>query len=177
MKIRSTAATLILSIGLMGFAAPPFMDTSALAADSPTIQHEESAGILSKTSDSTLLLKPATGVAVDLQKLTITQNGKTEKLPTTGTDKNGSEINIRYARVKSGIEIRAVSAYTFFGVGKCLTGVGGGVIAGGTTGGLGGAAVGTVTLPLVGTVSGGAVGLIGGAVGGGLTGAAASCFD
>lgn len=50
---------------------------------------------------------------------------------------------------------------------KCVLGT----IGGGLTGAVGGAAVGTVTLPVVGTVSGTTVGLIGGAA----TGAATFC--
>lgn len=46
---------------------------------------------------------------------------------------------------------------------------------GGTTLGLAGAGVGTVTIPVIGTVSGGVVGAVGGAVGGGLTGGATFC--
>ena len=59
--------------------------------------------------------------------------------------------------------------------GKCAAGILGGAGTGALTFGLGGAAVGTVTLPVVGTVAAGAVGAIGGAIAGGLTGAAASC--
>lgn len=59
--------------------------------------------------------------------------------------------------------------------GKCAASIAGGAITTGTTGLLGGAAVGTITLPVIGTVSGAAVGAIGGAIGGGLAGAAAGC--
>lgn len=63
-----------------------------------------------------------------------------------------------------------------FNPAQCALGTVGGAGAGGLAGGLGGAAIGTVTLPVVGTVGAGAVGLIGGGVFGGMTGAAASCF-
>ncbi len=58
---------------------------------------------------------------------------------------------------------------------KCIVSVVGGLVSGATTVGLGGAAVGTVTMPVIGTVAGGLVGAIGGGIGGALTGAAAGC--
>jgi hypothetical protein len=59
--------------------------------------------------------------------------------------------------------------------GKCAAGIVGGAGSVGLGGFLGGAAVGTVTLPVVGTVSGAVVGGIGGAIFGGLAGAASAC--
>jgi len=59
--------------------------------------------------------------------------------------------------------------------GKCAAGVVGGAGSVGLGGFLGGAGVGTVTLPIIGTISGALVGGIGGAIFGGLAGAAASC--
>ncbi len=59
--------------------------------------------------------------------------------------------------------------------GKCAAGIVGGAVTGAATLGLGGAAVGTVALPIIGTVSAGAVGAVAGAIGGGLTGAVAAC--
>ena len=59
--------------------------------------------------------------------------------------------------------------------GQCVAGTAGAAGTGALTFGLGGAAVGTVVLPVVGTVSAGAVGAIGGAIAGGLTGSVASC--
>lgn len=126
-----------------------------------------------------MLLTPSPGVTVDLGAKTITQNGKTEALPDSATDQHGETVKLGYVKKDEGIEIRAISPSASMkkSVGKCLTGIGGGAVSGGTTGGLGGAAVGTVTLPLIGTVGGGTVGAIGGAVGGGLTGASVACFD
>lgn len=87
---------------------------------------------------------------------------------------------LRYAEKKSAItESRNYSKAKCSGWwscwGKCLAGTLGGAVTGAVTIGLGGAAVGTVALPVVGTVSGGLVGAIGGGIGGALTGAAASC--
>ena len=59
--------------------------------------------------------------------------------------------------------------------GKCAAGIVGGAGSVGLGGFLGGAAVGTVTLPVVGTVSGAVVGGVGGAIFGGLAGAASAC--
>lgn len=59
--------------------------------------------------------------------------------------------------------------------GKCAAGIVGSAITTGATLGLGGAAVGTVALPVVGTVSGAAVGAVAGAIGGALVGAATFC--
>lgn len=59
--------------------------------------------------------------------------------------------------------------------GKCAAGILGGAATTGTTLALGGALVGTVTLPIVGTVSGAVLGAVVGAIGGGLTGAAQYC--
>ena len=59
--------------------------------------------------------------------------------------------------------------------GKCAAGIVGGAGSVGLGGFLGGAAVGTVTLPVVGTVSAAVVGGVGGAIFGGLAGAASAC--
>jgi len=59
--------------------------------------------------------------------------------------------------------------------GKCAASILGGAITGGVSLGIAGAAVGTVTVPIIGTVALGVVGAIGGVIGGGLTGAAAGC--
>jgi hypothetical protein len=59
--------------------------------------------------------------------------------------------------------------------GKCAASIVGGAITVGTTGLIGGAAVGTIVLPVVGSVSGAVVGAVGGAIGGALTGAVAGC--
>lgn len=59
--------------------------------------------------------------------------------------------------------------------GKCAAGVLGGAGTGALTFGLGGAAVGTVTVPVLGTISAGLVGAVGGGIAGGLTGAAEYC--
>lgn len=59
--------------------------------------------------------------------------------------------------------------------GRCASSIAGGAITTGATGFLGGAAVGTVTLPVIGTVSGAIVGSIAGAIGGALVGAASGC--
>lgn len=59
--------------------------------------------------------------------------------------------------------------------GQCAAAISGGAVTGATTLGLAGAAVGTVTLPVVGTVAAGTVGAVGGAIGGALTGAATGC--
>ena len=59
--------------------------------------------------------------------------------------------------------------------GRCAAGIVGGAGTVGLGGFLGGAAVGTVTLPVIGTVSGALVGGVGGVIFGGISGAAAAC--
>ncbi|MCS4486102.1 hypothetical protein [Staphylococcus americanisciuri] len=107
---------------------------------------------------------------------------KTEVLPNHAKDKNGNDVSLIYFEDDGNLGVHAQSSVQTRGVGKCVSGIAGGAITGGTTLGLAGAGVGTVTLPIVGTVSGGvvgavggAVGAVGGAVGGGLTGGATFC--
>lgn len=59
--------------------------------------------------------------------------------------------------------------------GKCAAGIVGGAGTGALTFGFAGAAIGTVTVPVVGTVSMAAVGAVAGGIAGGLAGAATSC--
>lgn len=171
------------TLTVVGASTPLALNANAAHAASVNSNTEanqsQSAGILTKTSDSTLLLTPSPGASVDIDEKTITQNGRTEALPDSATDQRGETVKLDYVKKDGGIEIRAISSSASMerSVGKCLTGIGGGAVTGGTTGGLGGAAVGTVTLPVIGTVGGGTVGAIGGAVGGGLTGASVACFD
>ncbi|EEJ53913.1 hypothetical protein HMPREF0577_1110, partial [Mobiluncus mulieris ATCC 35243] len=107
--------------------------------------------------------------------LTVTQNGITEKLPTTATDKNGLPVRVIYQKNQSGIEIRTVLVYQDRDVWKCILGTGGGAILGGGSLGAAGVGVGTV-FPGIGNVAGGVGGAIIGVIGGGMSGAAASCF-
>lgn len=72
-------------------------------------------------------------------------------------------------------QLKSVQAKWWDNWGKCAASILGGAGTGALTFGLGGAAVGTIALPVIGTVSAGTVGAIGGAIAGGLTGAAASC--
>lgn len=168
------------AMAAVGVLAPLALEANMAHATSATkAAYEESAGKLTKISDSSLLITPSPGVTIDTDSHTITQNGKTESLPNSATDKNGATVELDYVKTSKGVEVRAISPSASMerSAGKCLTGIGGGAVTGATTGGLAGAGVGTVTLPLVGTVGGGLVGAVGGGVGGGLTGAAATCFD
>lgn len=149
-------------------------DHSTIIA-TPNNANTRSAGTIQVVSESTALWKLSKGVSFDAMNLTVTQNGITEKLPTTATDKNGLPVYVNYKKVGHDIEVHVSPMFQVRGFWRCFAGVAGGVIGGGTGGGLAGAAVGTITLPVVGTVSAGVVGLIGGAVGGGLSGAAAFC--
>ena len=74
---------------------------------------------------------------------------------------------LRNSPNKNGIQLINIESKGFWSMLKCAAGITGGAI----LGGLAGAAVGTVTLPLLGTVSGTIVGFYGGALAGG----AASC--
>lgn len=149
--------------------------SQSVIAGTPSDVAAQSAGTIHQISSSTALWRLSQGVSFDAKSLTVTQNGITEKLPTTATDKNGLPVYVNYKKTGHDIEVRVSPMFQVRGFWRCIAGVGGGVIGGGTGGGLAGAAVGTITLPVVGTVSAGVVGLIGGAVGGGLSGAAAFC--
>lgn len=100
---------------------------------------------------------------------------KTETLPNRTKDKNGRDVSLVYFENDGKLGVYAQSAQQTRGAGKCIAGIAGGAVTGGTTLGLAGAGVGTVTLPVIGTVGGGVVGAVGGAVGGGLTGGATFC--
>ena len=174
-----------ISCVVLSAVSPVFTSNSAFAVENPvftniviedTSRNFDGAGTLEYVGFSTMLLKVANGVRVDLDSLEITQNGKTEKLPEYATDKDNIPVKLVYRATNDGIRIDSIVRYQDRDVWKCLAGIGGGVVTGGGTLGLGGAAVGTVTIPLIGTVSGGVVGAITGAVGGGLTGAATFCW-
>lgn len=134
-----------------------------------------SSGSIQITGSSTALWRMAKDVTFDSRSLSVTQNGVTEKLPTTAVDKNGALVNIMYLQTRSGVEIRAVLMYQDRDIMKCIIGTGGGIILGGGGLALTGAGAGTV-IPGVGTVAGAVAGGIIGIVGGGMQGAAASCF-
>ncbi|MBY7665338.1 hypothetical protein FNK43_11075 [Staphylococcus agnetis] len=101
--------------------------------------------------------------------------GKKEILPSSAKDKNGKNVTLIYYEKDGKLGFYVQKAQEERGIGKCVSGIAGGAVTGGTTLGLAGAGVGTVTLPLIGTVGGGVVGAVGGAVGGGLTGGATFC--
>lgn len=176
-KLSTVLATGALALTGFGILAPSAMAAETPTQDSQSQTQSNSAGTLTQTSDATFLLKVNSGVKVDTKALTITQNGKTEKLPESGKDKNGQPVKIDYVKTKDGIEIRAIQEYADRSIGKCVLGTVGGAVGTGSAGFIGGGAVGTITVPVIGTVSGAAVGAIGGAIGGGASGAAASCFD
>ncbi|WIK65061.1 hypothetical protein [Gleimia hominis] len=123
-----------------------------------------------------MLFTPADGVDIDLTNLTVSQNGMTEQLPVTAVDVTGAPVHVKYAKIENGLLISVSELYQTRSVGKCLAGIGGGTVTGAGTLGLGGAAVGTVTVPVIGTVSGGLLGSIVGGIGGGLTGVATFCW-
>ncbi|MCU9969108.1 hypothetical protein [Mobiluncus mulieris] len=141
----------------------------------PNNANARSAGTIHQISSSTALWRLSQGVSFDAKSLTVTQNGITEKLPTTATDKNGVPVRIIYQKNQSGIEIRTVLMYQDRDVWKCILGTGGGAILGGGSLGAAGVGVGTV-FPGIGNVAGGVGGAIIGVIGGGMRGAAASCF-
>ncbi|MBB5845652.1 hypothetical protein F4555_000448 [Mobiluncus mulieris] len=183
-KFLSVASTLTVASAIAFTGSVSAFATDAIPvnhADRSTITttpnnaNARSAGTIQVVNESTALWKLSKGVKFDDKTLTVTQNGITEKLPTTATDKNGLPVYVNYKKTGHDIEVRVSPMFQVRGFWRCIAGVGGGVIGGGTGGGLAGAAVGTITLPVVGTVSAGVVGLIGGAVGGGLSGAAAFC--
>ncbi|MDD7384171.1 MAG: hypothetical protein PUG30_01090 [Actinomycetaceae bacterium] len=153
-----------------------FDETLSISTISQSLGTVTTSGSVSYVDESTVLWKLADDVVFDETNATVTQDGITEQLPSSATDVNGQPVDIEYKQTDRGVLIRTVSLIQSRGVGQCLLGIGGGVIGGGSAGGLGGAAVGTVTLPVVGTVSAGILGLVGGAVGGGMTGAASACF-
>ncbi|WP_052136553.1 hypothetical protein [Arthrobacter sp. PAMC 25486] len=112
---------------------------------------------------------------------TLKSTGSQEVLPAQALGVDGAAVDLVYAEVGDGSLV--VSAATppgemvaSRGVAQCALGTVGATGAGALAGGLGGAAIGTVTLPIVGTVGAGLVGTIGGGLFGGMTGAAASCF-
>ncbi|MCU9971033.1 hypothetical protein [Mobiluncus mulieris] len=141
----------------------------------PNNANARSAGTIQVVNESTALWKLSKGVKFDDKTLTVTQNGITEKLPTTATDKNGVPVRVIYQKNQSGIEIRTVLMYQDRDVWKCILGTGGGAILGGGSLGAAGVGVGTV-FPGIGNVAGGVGGAIIGVIGGGMSGAAASCF-
>lgn len=151
-------------------------ETHSIGAQSQDPDNTVNSGSVSYIDESTVLWKLADGVFFDETDLTVTQNGVIEQLPSTAADVNGQPVAIEYKQTDDGVLIRTVSLIQTRGVGQCLLGIGGGVIGGGTAGGIGGAAIGTVTLPILGTVGAGIIGLVGEAVGGGMSGAAAACF-
>ncbi|HDH6848759.1 TPA: hypothetical protein PJA25_001664 [Staphylococcus aureus] len=103
------------------------------------------------------------------------KTGKKEILPSTAKDKNGKKVTLIYFEKDDKLGFYVQKTQKERGVGKCVSGIAGGAVTGGTILGLAGAGVGTVTIPVIGTVSGGVVGAVGGAVGGGLTGGATFC--
>lgn len=103
------------------------------------------------------------------------KTGKKEILPSTVKDKNGKNVTLIYFEKDGKLGFYVQKTQKERGVGKCVSGIAGGAVTGGTTLGLAGAGVETVTIPVIGTVSGGVVGAVGGAVGGGLTGGATFC--
>lgn len=176
-------ATVALAVsGVCTIAPAAHADTSATpssAISSTTNSSQESLKYLA-VNDSQVI------VGSDELKFTFNADGKaiatdaegnSEVLPEEAIDQHGNQIFLKYEdNGNNELLISAIASTELRGVGKCLTGIGGGAVTGAGTLGLAGAAVGTVTLPVIGTVGAGAVGAVVGGVGGGLTGASVSCF-
>ena len=163
----ASALTVASAITFTGSVSAFATDTSqidsvsqSVIAGTPSDVAAQSAGTIHQISSSTALWRLSQGVSFDAKSLTVTQNGITEKLPTTATDKNGVPVRIIYQDRD---------------VWKCILGTGGGAILGGGRLGAAGVGVGTV-FPGIGNVAGGVGGAIIGVIGGGMSGAAASCF-
>ena len=178
----ASALTVASAITFTGSVSAFATDTSqidsvsqSVIAGTPSDVAAQSAGTIHQISSSTALWRLSQGVSFDAKSLTVTQNGITEKLPTTATDKNGLPVRVIYQKNQSGIEIRTVLMYQDRDVWKCILGTGGGAILGGGSLGAAGVGVGTV-FPGIGNVAGGVGGAIIGVIGGGMSGAAASCF-
>lgn len=139
-----------------------------------------SSGEIVKLNDNTARIDLKKGIDYSVDKngvatLKDVKTGKKEILPSTAKDKNGKNVTLIYFEKDGKIGFYVQKTQKERGVGKCVSGIAGGAVTGGTTLGLAGAGVGTVTIPVIGTVSGGVVGAVGGAVGGGLTGGATFC--
>lgn len=167
------ASSLTMSVGVT--------EHYANAADNNTVSStQQQSGKMVKINDNTARIDLHKNISYSIDKngqVTLKDNNtnKTEVLPNHTKDKNGNDISLVYFENDGNLGVYAQSAVQTRGVGKCLSGIAGGAVTGGTTLGLAGAGVGTVTLPVVGTVGGGVVGAVGGAVGGGLTGGATFC--
>ncbi|WP_398570710.1 hypothetical protein [Staphylococcus aureus] len=136
-----------------------------------------SSGEIVKLNDNTARIDLKKGIDYSVDKngvatLKDVKTGKKEILPSTAKDKN---VTLIYFEKDGKLGFYVQKTQKERGVGKCVSGIAGGAVTGGTTLGLAGAGVGTVTIPVIGTVSGGVVGAVGGAVGGGLTGGATFC--
>ncbi|MCQ9301432.1 hypothetical protein [Staphylococcus hyicus] len=141
---------------------------------------KKSSGEIVKLNDNTARIDLNKGIDFTVDKngvatLKDVNTGKKEILPSTAKDKNGKNVTLIYYEKGGKLGVYVQKAQEDRGIGKCVSGIAGGAVTGGTTLGLAGAGVGTVTLPLIGTVGGGVVGAVGGAVGGGLTGGATFC--
>lgn len=108
-------------------------------------------------------------------KIIDASTGESTWLPAFAMDKNGSPVRLNYYDINDSLYVQAELLTFSRSLATCIAGTAGGAVTGAGTLGLGGAAVGTVTVPVIGTVSAGAVGAVVGFVGGGLTGFAASC--
>ena len=90
------------ALTVVGASTPLALNVSTAHAASVSNNTEtnqsQSAGILTKTSDSTLLLTPSPDVSVDTDAKTITQNGKTEALPDSATDQHGETVKLDYVK-------------------------------------------------------------------------------
>ncbi|MGK9044187.1 hypothetical protein [Mammaliicoccus vitulinus] len=141
---------------------------------------QQDSGKIVKIDDNTARIDLHNNMSYSIDKngqatLKDKNTNKTEILPNQTKDKNGNDISLVYFENDGKLGVYAQSAIQTESAGKCISGITGGAVTGGTTLGLAGAGVGTVTLPVVGTVGGGVVGAVGGTVGGGLTGGATFC--
>lgn len=161
--------------------SPNLVDNYSYAAErNETYSTGNSSGKIVKVNDHTARIDLNQNVTYDIDKNGIASlrnenTGDIEKLPSIAKDRNGNNISLVYFEDNGDLGVYAQNMYQDRGIGKCISGIAGGAVTGGTTLGLAGDGVGTVTLPIVGTVGGGVVGAVGGAVGGGLTGGATFC--
>lgn len=145
-----------------------------------TASNQQNSGKIVKIDDNTARLDLQSNITYSIDQngqatLKDKNTNKTETLPNITKDKNGNDISLIYFENDGELGVYAQTVQKTRGAGKCISGIAGGAVTGGTTLGLAGAGVGTVTLPVVGTVGGGVVGAVGGSVGGGLTGGATFC--
>ncbi|TKI70090.1 Pathogenicity island protein [Lysinibacillus mangiferihumi] len=115
-------------------------------------------------------------------EVTLSNNDKSEVLPTYAFDKNNEYVKLVYKKTDIGLIVELhkneIMSYSRSKKSKwkCALGTLGGYYSGAVIGGTSGAAAGSI-IPGLGTVAGGVGGAIFGAIGGGMTGAATFCFD